>query len=337
MSMKETLLALSKAVGVGNIPEASELAYNKLSQYCTCERTNGLTVIGILKGESDYTLMLDAHIDQIAMIVTNVDDKGFVTVQKAGGIDLRTLPSRRVVIHGKEKIVGVFCSTPPHLSSGEMEYNDISKLKIDSLLGEKAKEIISSGDYVTFKNEPFELLNGRVSGVAFDDRAAVACLIEIASRLKNEKLPFNVAFVLSDGEELGLRGIRPATFKVDPQEAIAVDVSFGDGIGISSDESGKLGDGPMIGIAPVLDLGISRKLIKIAKDKNINYQEETMGSRTGTNADMISVSREGVKTCTVSIPLRNMHSDVEILEIKDLEAVCSLICEYILAGGVMND
>ncbi len=337
MSIKDTLFALSETVGVGNIREASDLAYNELLKYCAAEKSDSLTVMGILKGESDYTLMLDAHIDQIAMIVTNVDENGFLTVAKSGGIDLRTLPSRRVIIHGKEKITGVFCATPPHLSSGETEYNDISKIKIDTLLGERAKEVISIGDYVTFANETTELLNGRVSGVAFDDRAAVACLIEVAKRLEKEKLPFNVGFVFSDGEELGMRGVRPATFKLDPDEAIAVDVSFGDGIGISPEECGTLGRGGMIGISPSLDMAISRKLIKIAKEKGIAYQEETMGSRTGTNADMISVSREGVRTCTLSIPLRNMHSDVEILELKDLEAVCSLICEYILSGGVMND
>lgn len=337
MNIKDTLFDLSKAVGVGNIREASELAYTELAKYCRCEKTDTLTVIGTLEGESDYTLMLDAHIDQIAMIVTNVDDKGFLTVAKSGGIDLRALPSRRVTVHGKEKVTGVFCSTPPHLSGGETEYSDISKLKIDSLLGEKAKELISVGDYVTFVGEPFELLNGRVAGRAFDDRAAVACLIEVAKRLQGKKLPFNVVFVLSDGEELGLRGTRPATFRVNPNEAIAVDVSFGDGIGISPEECGKLSGGGMVGISPALDRGVGRKLIKIAKENNISYQAETMGARTGTNADMISVTREGVKTCTLSIPLRNMHSDVEILDIKDLESVCDLLCEYILSGGVMND
>lgn len=337
MNIKEMLFALSTACGVGNIREATDLAYNLLSEHCECVKTDTLTVIGTLKGEADYTLMLDAHIDQIAMVVTNVDDKGFLTVAKSGGFDLRALPSRRVTVHGKEKIAGVFCSTPPHLASGEVEYGDISKLKIDTLLGEKAKSVVSVGDYVTFAQKPFELSGERVAGMAFDDRAAVACIIEVAKRLKDEKLPCNVAFVLSDGEELGLRGTRTATYKVAPNEAIAIDVSFGDGLGISPDESGKLSDGGMIGISPVLDKGISRKLIQIAKKGNIPYQSEVMGSRTGTNADMISISRDGVKTCTLSIPLRNMHSDVEILDIKDLENVCDLLCRYILSGGVMND
>lgn len=337
MNIKETLFALSSADGVGNIREASDLAYDLLKEYCKTEKSDTLTVIGYLKGDSDYTLMLDAHIDQIAMIVTDIDDNGFLTVAKSGGIDIRALPSRRVTVHGKEKVAAVFCATPPHLSSGEKEYTDIADIKLDTALGAKAKEIISIGDYVTFSGDPTELLGTRVSGRSFDDRAAVACLIEVAKRLKDKKLPLNVAFVLSDGEELGMRGIRPAAFKVDPNEAIAIDVSFGDGIGISEDECGKLGEGSMIGISPALDRKISQKLIKTAKDNNIPYQTEVMGERTGTNADMIAVSRQGVRTCTLSIPLRNMHTEVETLDIKDLDSVCELLCAYILSGGAMND
>lgn len=336
MNLKDTLFKLSLVDGVGNLRDASDLAFAELSKHCKTQKCDNLTVLGFLRGESDYTLMLDAHIDQIAMVVTNVDDNGFLIVAKSGGIDLRALPARRVTVHGKQRVDAVFCSTPPHLASGEVEYDDISKLKIDTLLGDKARELISVGDYVTFAEEPFCLLDERVAGRSFDDRAAVVCLIEVARRLKTEKLPFNIAFVLSDGEELGMRGVRTAAFKVNPDEAIAVDVSFGDGIGISSEECGNLGKGGMIGIAPSLDREISKKLIAVAKDKNIPYQTETMGSTTGTNADMISVNREGVRTCTLSIPLRNMHTEVECLDLKDLEYVCDLICAYILSGGVMN-
>ncbi len=337
MDIKTRLFALSKANAVGNIKDASDLAYNMLSEYCECEKTDTLSVIGYLKGESDYTLMLDAHIDQVAMVVTDVDDNGFLTVSNAGGIDLRMLPSRRVTVHGKEKITAVFCATPPHLSKGDTEYSDIADIKLDTALGKKAKEIITVGDFVTFNTEPAELLNTRVCGKSFDDRAGVTCVIEVAKKLSTKKLPFNVAFVLSDGEELGLRGIRTASFKVNPDEAIAIDVSFGDGIGISEEESGKLGQGGMIGFAPCLDSAVSKKLTEIAKKNNIPYQTEVMGRTTGTNADMIAVSREGVRTGTLSIPLRNMHTDCEILDLCDLNSVCDLLCEYILEGGVRND
>ena len=93
----------------------------------------------------------------------------------------------------------------------------------------------------------------------------------------------------------------------------------------------------MIGYAPLLDYDMSRKLSEIAEKNGIPNQTEVMGRSTGTNADMISVNREGVRTCTLSVPLRNMHTDVEVLDIKDLESVCNLICEYILSGGIMND
>ncbi len=331
------LFALSDADAAGNIREASDLAYDMLKEYTSAEKCDNLTVIGFLKGESDYTLMLDAHIDQIAMTVTNIDDNGFLTVAKAGGIDIRALPSRRVTVHGREKVTAVFCATPPHLARKGVKYTDISEIKLDTALGERAKDIISVGDLVTFSAKPQMLKGSRVTGRSFDDRAAVACLIETAKRLSGKKLPFNVAFVLSDGEELGLRGTRTAAFKINPDEAVAVDVSFGDGIGIADTDCKKLGKGGMIGISPALDRGISNKLISIAKEKNIPYQTEVMGASTGTDADMIAVTREGVRACTLSIPLRNMHTEVEILDIKDLEAVCELLCEYILAGGVKDD
>ncbi len=270
--IKDLLFELSRKDAVGSLTEAADFAFCELSKYTEAQKLSGLSCVGFLKGEKDYTLMLDAHIDQIARVVTDVTDDGFLTVSKAGGIDLRALPSRRVVIYGKERVEGVFCSIPPHLAKGEMEFEDISNLKIDTMLGSKAKELISLGDIVTFKGEALELANGRVSGKSFDDRAGVACLIDVARRIENEKLPFNVAFVLSDAEELGLRGSKTATFKVDPNEAIAVDVSFGDGIGISEDECGKLGAGGMIGISPSLDSAVSNKLIATAKENNIPYQ-----------------------------------------------------------------
>lgn len=337
MEIKELLFELSLRDSVGSLKEASNFAAEQLSKYMEIETSDNLTVIGKIKGESDYTLLLDAHIDQIAMVVTNIDDNGFLTVSNAGGIDIRALPSRAVLVHGKEKIPAVFCSTPPHLSSGEVEYNDISKIKLDTALGEKAKELISIGDFVTFKAEPRLLSGTKVSGRSFDNRAGVACVLEVAKRLKGKSLPVSVAFVLSDSEELGLRGIRPAAYSLAPDEAVVIDVSFGDGIGIESSDCGILGKGSMIGISPSLDSGISKKLISLAESKSIPYQTEVMGSTTSTNADMLSVSKEGVKTGLVSIPLRNMHTETEVIDLSDLNSVCDLLCEYILLGGVKND
>ena len=337
MEIKSLLFDLANLDSIGNITDAQTKAYEILSQYCETKITNQNNLIGFLKGNSDYTLLLDAHIDQVGFIVTNVDDDGFLTVSCAGGIDIRSLPSRTVTVHGKEKISAVFCATPPHLSSGEVEYGDISSIKLDTALGAKAKDIISVGDYVTFSGESFSMCENIVCGRSFDDRAGVTCVLETARRLSDKELPVNVVFSLSTGEELGLRGIRTTAFETEPQEAIAIDVTFGDGLGISGDESCKLGGGAMIGISPTLDKNLSKKLIATAKANGIPHDLEIMSGTTGTNADMISISKTGVKTATVSIPLRNMHTEVETLNLCDLNAVCDLLEKYILSGGVLND
>ena len=133
-----------------------------------------------------------------------------------------------------------------------------------------------------------------------------------------------------------MRGAAAASFGIHPDEVIAVDVTFGDGIGISAEECGKLGGGPMIGFSPVLDSGVSKKLCNVAAENGINYAPEVMGGRTGTNADVLSVAESGAKTCTVSIPLRNMHTEVETISLADIESSAELLAKYILSGGLLN-
>ena len=271
MEIKELLYTLSELDCVGSITDAADKAYEILSQYAKTEKTDTYNVIGYLKGKSDYTIMLDAHIDQVGFVVTDVDDNGFLTVATAGGIDLRALPSRAVTVHGKEKITAVFCSTPPHLSDGETEYTDISKIKLDTALGQKAKDVVSVGDYVTFNSPCFELLGDFVGGRSFDDRAGVVCLLELAKRLSDKELPVNVAFVLSGGEELGLRGAVTTAFSVEPDEAIAIDVDFGDSPDVPSDQTSVLGNGGIITFSPILEKSLNKKLITIATENNIPY------------------------------------------------------------------
>ena len=115
-----------------------------------------------------------------------------------------------------------------------------------------------------------------------------------------------------------------------------MDVTFGDGPQISADECSKLGDGAIIGYSPMLCKDISRKLTKLAEENDIPHNFEVMGDHTGTNADMLGISREGVKACTLSVPLRNMHAEVETLDLGDLLAVCDLLEKYILSGGILN-
>ena len=183
---------------------------------------------------------------------------------------------------------------------------------------------------------PAELSGGRVTGKAFDDRACVACLISLAEKLAGKALPMNIVFLFSDQEELGMRGARTAAYGISADEAIALDVSFGDGPSISQYECGNLGGGPMIGVSPVLDSRISGRLLQIAAESGIKNQTEVMGGRTGTNADVISVTKSGIPTGLVSIPIRNMHTPVEVADIADIAASRDLLEQYILKGGALS-
>ncbi len=335
MDIKNVLCSLSNAAAIGTVREAADIVHQYLSPFTEHKQLGGLSSLYTLKGDGNYTILIDAHIDEIGMIVTAVSDSGFVTVAKCGGIDLRLLSSKEVVIHGKRKVRGVFISTPPHLSGDDAAPDDISEFKIDTGL-KNAREIISLGDFVTFDTTAAALLDDTVCGKSLDNRAGVTCLIELAFRLKNKRLPCNVAFLLSDGEELGLRGVRTAVFDSTPDEAIVIDVSFGDGPDISPYKCGKMGKGAMIGVSPVLSKEMTNALNLIAADNAIPYQSEVMGGNTSTNADVISVTKCGVPTALVSIPLRNMHTPVETVKLSDISSVCDILEGYILSGGAFN-
>lgn len=335
MNLKSLLKELTDTVGIGHLNAIRETVKGYLSPYAAVEETGSLGLIGKIDLGKEKTILLDAHIDEVGMVVTNVSENGFLTVNNCGGIDLRTLPAREVTVHGKEDVSGVFISTPPHLSKADEKFKDINKILID--VGEENAKKVSAGDFVTYKNNFVSLGDTRISAKALDNRAGCAVLLALAEKLSGKALPCNIIFLFSDGEELGLRGARTSVYAHSPSEAIVIDVSFGNAPDVPSSKCGKLGKGAMIGISPVLDRNITRTLENIAKEENLPYQSEVMGSSTGTNADVITVSKSGIKTGLVSIPLRNMHTDCEIVDIKDVETTVSLLEKYIMAGGINND
>jgi len=332
MNLKKLIFKLSEADGMGGVKDALKVAEQYLSRYATVEIMGEGTLIGVIKGKSNHTIMLDAHIDEVGMMVTSVDERGFVKVSAAGGIDSRILAAMPVHIHSVPPVIGAFCSTPPHLRKDDDDVCKITEMYIDTGLGEKGIDIVSVGDRVTFLQSPKELMCGRITGKSLDDRAGVAALIEVAHQINDNCVPpCNVAILLSDQEELGCRGAKVSAFSVDPDEAIAVDVSFGDMPDIPSNKTGKLDGGAMLGISPVLSQEISDKLARLATEKKIPFQYEVMGGHTSTNADVISVAKCGVPCGLLSIPLRNMHTPVEVISIADVQSVANIITAYIMA------
>lgn len=279
-------------------------------------------------GEGAHFL-LDAHTDEIGLIVTSVTDEGFLKFSASGGVDRRFLPASEVLVLAKEQLRGVICALPPHLrSESDKKPGKITELAVDvGLPAGEAARLVSPGDRIVFRHSFDTLCGSRISSNCLDDRCGVAALLLAIDKLKD--VPAKITVMLSAQEEVGTRGAKAGAFTVQADEAIVVDVSFGYSPQCSKDECGLISGGAMIGYSPVLDRGISKRLSECAKKNGIPHQADVMNSRTGTNADVIALSKGGVKCGLISIPLRYMHTPCEVIDIKDVESTAGLIAAYI--------
>lgn len=330
---------LCSAKGVsGSENEAAKVASELLEKYMPT-KTDALGSVTGTMGEGDVHILLDAHLDQIGLIVTAIDEDGFLKVTKCGGADIRVLAAAEVTVHGKKPVYGVITSTPPHLTKPEdadkaAGFDDIA---VDiGMSREEAMKVVSLGDRITFNGKYTELLGNRVSSPSIDDRAGVAAILRCLEMLEGENHGCRISVLFSVQEETGGSGAQTGAFSIAPDEAIAVDVSFATAPGISAEKYASLGGGTMIGYAPLLDYDMSRKLSEIAEKNGIPNQIEVMGRNTGTNCDEIQSSGKGVKTALLSIPLRNMHTAVEVCDLEDIENTARLMADYIIGRGEKN-
>ena len=337
MDIKEQLKILTRETGVsGDELPASRKAAELLERYAEEVSVDAFgNVTGFVRSgvPGAKTLMLDAHIDRVGLIVTYIDEKGFLGVGCCGSIDVRTLPAQSVTVHGKRDIMGVVSTLPPHVQkeSGAPEIGDIF---IDvGMTKEQAEREISLGDRVTVNSCFCELCGDVISAPAIDDRSGVCAILAALEMIKGKPLAYDLAVCFSAQEETGTRGVKQAAFRIQPDEAIAVDVSFGRTPDSSPKDTEELGSGVMIGFSASLDKGMSNALRDLAEKRGIPFTCEVMPSSTGTNADSIGISGRGVKCCTLSFPIRYMHTSVETVDLRDIEATARLICEYVTGGG----
>ncbi len=338
MDIKQMIRQLTESTGVSGAEiSASKCALELLREYTSdaeMDSFGNVTAVIAADDPAAKTLMLDAHIDQIGMIVTYIDGEGFLKVGACGGLDMRTMLAQTVTVWGKEELKGVACTLPPHVSSDHSKVPEIGEISIDiGMTREDAEKVVSLGDRVTVASR-FRDVGGLVSAPSLDDRSGVCVILRALELLRERKLNYNIAVCFSVQEETGERGVKMAAYRLAPDEAIAVDVSFGRTPDSAAHETAELGSGAMIGVSAVLDRVMTEKLRKLAEDNDIPYSMEVMPSSTGTNADAISVSRGGVRCCTLSVPIRYMHTSVETMDINDIEHAARLLCEY--AGGEGN-
>ncbi|MCI5911677.1 MAG: M20/M25/M40 family metallo-hydrolase [Oscillospiraceae bacterium] len=333
MNIEKILKEFCNADGVsGDEKGIAEKACKALEKYCRNVRYYKGNVIAEFGSEKEKAtnILIDAHMDQVGLQVTAITEKGFIKADGVGGIDSRLLPAQRVVIHGKEDIKGVVSTLPPHLISGDKKVAAVNETVIDTGYSyEELKKIVSLGDFISY-DMPFRNLKGEyVASPALDDRCGMAAIVYALDLLKKEKLDTKVTVMFSRQEELGEIGAATGCFEINPDIALEVDVSFA----VTNDdnplECGKFEEGAMIGYSPSLSREISDKLKETAEKKNIPYQIEVMTGLTSTNADRFSVCRGGVKACTVSIPLRYMHTPSEVISIKDIEYTGKLLAEFV--------
>ena len=273
-------------------------------------------------------IMIEAHCDEIGLMVKSITDEGFITFTNVGGIDNRILPSLEVVVHGKEDVCGVIGIKPDFLQEEDKTVK-IKDMAIDTgLVREKVKELISVGDSITIAQSVGKLGDNQWSGKSLDDRASVAALVAVMKELSKNELLTDVFAVATVQEEVGCRGAKTSAFSINPDIAIAVDVTHAI-TPDNSEDAFKTGSGAIISVGPNLHPKLTQKLISVCEKNDIPFEIEVSGGDTGTDAWEIQVSRNGIPTALLSIPLKYMHTSVETLEVSDVNAVAKLIYKFI--------
>lgn len=339
MNLREITIDLCSVSGPSGFEApARELAAELLKPYVdeiSVDYMGNLIAVRRCGLPNSKKLLLDAHIDEIGLIVTGYE-KGFLRFASLGGVDPRMLPAREVRVLAPEAIYGVIDTMPPHvLSASEMDKSlSADKLFIDVGMSEETvKEKIPLGTPVVFaaKAEPFG--ETKICGKALDDRSCVAIIIKALEKLQNKELPVDIYVLFSSQEEVGLRGAKAGAFAINPDLAIAIDVTHAHTPDAKKHETLEMGGGAAIGVGPNMNQNITDALIRIAKDKEIPYQIEVAPGRSGTDAWEIQVSREGVSTALLSLPVKYMHSPVEMMDIEDANAIVQLVTEFAVRVG----
>lgn len=336
----KTLSNLSSFQGDETLGGAADEVCRRVSPFAKCTLTHGNLIAQMGNPDANHSILIDAHLDEISMVVTKIDDKGFLKIANVGGIDRRMLLGHEVTVWGKEPLDGIICCSPPHLTSS-LDYAktpSINEVYVDiGFSGEQAKKMVSVGDKISFKSSADTLISGEIAGKSLDNRASVTALILAMDLLKDEKLDCKAVFLFSAQEETGERGACVAGFDISPDEAIVVDCSFNATPNCPPDKCGKNGEGTMIGFSPVLSKTMGEKILGIVEKNGYPFQREIMADVTGTNADVISCTKAGIPTALLSIPISYMHTSVEVVDTKDIEITARLIADYILTGGVICD
>jgi putative aminopeptidase FrvX len=274
---------------------------------------------------------LAAHMDKIGLMVSQVVG-GFCRVTEIGGIDPRILPGQPFTIHGRSELFA-FAVLPPAALLPPDRKSETARLKdlwLDTgLPAAEAERLAAVGDPVSFAQEGLDLANGRVAGPSLDDRAGVAALTVCLKELSARPHRWDVIAAATVQEEETLGGGFTSAFALQPDLAVAVDVTFGAAPGLPEHKTFTIGEGPTIGMGPNVHPGLCRAFLQAAERADIPHALEIMPQHSGTDAYAMQIAAEGIPTAVIGIPLRYMHTAVETVALSDIRRTGALLAEMI--------
>lgn len=340
------LKTLVETHGSAGYEEEVQAVFRKrVKDVCDSVETDVMgSVIACRNAKGKVKVLLDGHSDEIGFLVRYIDDRGFLYLATSGGWDEEVMVSQRVLVHtAKGKLPGVLGKKAIHLMDPEerKKKSEIHKLWVDigARDGAHAKELVQVGDFVTMNAFFEEMVAGRAVAKSFDNRTGIFCVSETLRRV-SKKMQAALYGVSAVQEEIGLRGAKTATYAVDPDVAIAIDVTHAFDIPDVDKRKGGdvvLGKGPVIVVGPNINRKVFKRLVEVAEKNEIPYQIAASGQGTGTDANVIQLSRGGVATGLIGLPLRYMHNPCEMVELEDLENAVRLLVAFVESVTAKDD
>ena len=285
-------------------------------------------VLGVRRSKTPGApkLLLDAHLDEIGLIVTGVED-GFLRFRSIGGVDPRMLPGRELVVLTDPPLRGLVACPA---GGDEDKSVPLNELYVDVGLSQsEAERAVPVGTPMVYRAGCFPLGEEQMCGKSMDDRACFVTLLRAAELLRDRELDVELHIMGSTREEVSGAGAVVGTWAVAPDFCVAVDVTHGKTPDGPADKTFALGGGPAIGVGPNMTRWMTERMIDKAREHGIPYQLEIMSGHTGTNGWEMQISREGVATSVLSLPLKYMHTPVETLSLADMEGVAQLLAAFV--------
>ena len=343
MDIAHLLKKLSHAQGLsGHEADIRSVVLEEFGRFGTETRVDKMgNAIALLRGTdrgaaSRRSIMLATHMDEIGLMVAGIKH-GFIHVVAVGGMDARILLGQEVIVHGRgdlpgRDLPGIVASTPPHLlkASERSQIIPLDKLWIDvGLPARQVEQLVQVGDLISMRRTVLELKNGLLAGKAFDNRASITAVAVCLEQLQHRQHAWDVLAVATVQEEETLLGAATSAFALQPDVAIAIDVTFGTQHNSDGVETFELGKGPTVNIGPNMHPKMTQGLLAAAKRIELDARLEPLPGPSGTDGWAIQTARSGIPTGIVGIPLRSMHTPVETVALADIERTGRLLAEFI--------